>query len=387
MKEITVIDHAISKTHKSAYVIDWSLTYLCNLDCSYCDSHDNSTKHPDKNECKKAIDFALEYADITLSVKKKFERAVSFNILGGEPMIHPDFPEILEHLNNVYNSKYKSRWPITVYLITNGIVGKNTLQKCLPYIDYITVSYHTETNQKQKQMCIESIYTIHETGRPLDVRLMAHSNTENFNECKELASKLEKDGIRFQYKPIGICSSCQLDWTENTKLRHFYNQDQTETIIKFYNSRTTNSLQIDDMVKVDDRYVVASAGGPCCSEKPLVVNFDRKNPVNLIPNKNFQGWYCSVNWQFLYIDQNSGKVFHNTSCNVNYDNEVGPIGYLSNPQEMINKLQNMIDNKQVNVIQCPKTICGCGICAPKAKRREDFEIIMTERMDSTILHY
>lgn len=387
MQEITVIENALDKAHRPSYIIDWVVTYLCNLDCSYCGSHDNTTKHPDKEECKKSIDFAMEYADIVLSAKRKFEQAVTFNILGGEPMLHPDFPELLEYLRHVHETKYKDRWPLTVCTMTNGIVGKNALAKCVPYIDYITVSYHTESNEKQKQMCIESIYAIKELGRPLNVRLMSHSDPEKFNECVELAARLDQDGIAYAYKPIGVSITNQTDWSVPHRQRHLYQKEQATHIVKFWNSRNEAQASVDDFVKIDDRYVVASKGYPCCGEKPLCVNFDRKKPVNRIPRTDFKGWYCSVNWQFLYIQQHTGRVYHNTSCMVNYDSEVGPIGHLSDTQQMINRLQNMIDNKAVNVIKCPKSICGCGLCAPKAETKEDFETIMKLRLNSSILKF
>jgi molybdenum cofactor biosynthesis enzyme MoaA len=387
MEEITVIENMISPAHRPSYVVDWVITYLCNLDCSYCGSHDNNSKHPDKEECKKSIDFALKYADLTLSVKKKFERSVTFNILGGEPLLHPDFPELLQYLHHVHQTNYKDRWPLTVVIMTNGILSKKQLKKCLPYIDYITVSYHTESNEKQKRMCVDSIYTIKATGRPLNVRLMAHSDPSKFDECVQLAKRFDQDGITYSYKPIGTLIGSQIDWKDDNVQRHQYKQDQATHIVKFWNSRNKAQVSVDDFVKVEDQYVVSSNGYPCCGEKPLCVNKDRKNPVNLITQTNFKGWYCSVNWQFLHIQQHTGRVYHNTSCLVNYDNEVGPIGYLSDAQQIIDRLQNMIDSKTVNVIQCPKSICGCGICAPKAKSKEDFENIMKLRLDTSVLKF
>lgn len=383
MQEVTVIENALSTAYKPSYTIDWTVTYLCNLDCSYCGSHDNTSKHPPKEECKKSIDFAFQYADIVLTAKRKFEHAVTFNILGGEPLLHPDFPELLEYIHQVHQTKYKDRWPLTVCTMTNGIVGKNTLTRCLPYIDYLTVSYHTESNEKQKQMCIDSIYAIKEAGHQLNVRLMSHSDPEKFNECVQLAKRFDQDGITYAYKPIGVSVGTQIDWSVPNKQRHLYEKDQATHIVKFWNSRNKTKVSVDDFVTIDDRYVVASKGYPCCGEKPLCVNLDRKTTVNRVPTSNFKDWYCSVNWQFLHIQQHTGKVFINGSCKVNYDSEIGPIGNLSNTQQMIDNVQNMIDNNAVNVIKCPKTICGCGLCAPKAESKEDFEKIMKLRLNST----
>lgn len=386
MFNVTSIEPAIDLNHRPAYIIDWELTYFCNLDCSYCRNHDNSTKHPDKEECKKSVDFMLKYADIILSAKKSFGRAVTLNLLGGETLIHPDIVEILEYLNQVYTTTYKDRWPLTVSLMTNGIVGKNVLEKCLPIIDYWTVSYHTESNDKQKAMSIDTMYAIRDAGKPLNVRVMAHSGNANFKECVELSEQLTRDNIKNALKPIGVHGS-DAQWTVENPEVHRYTKPQTEYVLKYYNSKNTNQLSLSSAVQVDDKYVIASAGYPCCSEKDLCVNLDRKNTVTHIPRTNFKEWYCSVNWEFLYIKQHERNVYHNTACLVNYENQVAPIGSLDQTDKMLLDMQTRIQTKSVPVIRCPKDRCGCGICAPKAETKESFEQIIKLRLDSSVLLY
>ena len=56
---------------------------------------------------------------------------------------------------------------------------------------------------------------------------------------------------------------------------------------------------------------------------------------------------------------------------MNYNGEVGPIGYLTNTASIINNLKN-----GTPTIVCKKTTCWCGLCAPKSKYKDNYEQIM-----------
>jgi organic radical activating enzyme len=394
MSAITSIDLAIDVNHRPSFIVDWELTFLCNLDCSYCVSHDNNTKHPELERCKKGIDFIFKYVDLVMSIKKSYEKSVTLNLLGGETLIRPDIVEILEYMSELYNTTYKDRWKLTTYVTTNGIVGKSVLKKCLSLIQYWTVSYHTEALDKQKKMAVETIYLLKKHNKSFDVRLMAHSNPTKFKECQDLAKQFDQDGIKNSIKPIGATQS-HVDvqsWNniDSTNI-HTYTKDQSEFIANYWNNRnkkSTNTITLHNMTKVDKKFVVTSAGYPCCSEKTLCVNSDRKNTVSHVPITQFQDWYCSVNWYFLFVKQNSELIYHNTSCRVNPEtNLVEPIGTLSDGDLILKKFKHQLDTNTVPVVKCPKNYCGCGICAPKAKSKEDFEKIIKIHIDETVLKY
>jgi hypothetical protein len=95
-------------------------------------------------------------------------------------------------------------------------------------------------------------------------------------------------------------------------------------------------------------------------------------------------WYCSVNWYFLFVRQLTGDVYVNKDCRMRPDGTVGPIGNISNYESILKTLQNDIDLNKMPVIQCAKSKCICGYCAPKAEKREDFENIMKKHVDSKI---
>ncbi len=77
------------------------VTRRCNLDCSYCNEYDNTSKD---------VSYKLLYSNI-----RKLERlgAFSLTFTGGEPLLHPKLISIIRYAKN--------RLPI-VTLITNGFL-------------------------------------------------------------------------------------------------------------------------------------------------------------------------------------------------------------------------------------------------------------------------
>ena len=362
--EIQSVQIAVSKKHMPAFMINFMISFKCNLDCSYCESHDNLSIPIPLEVCKKTIDFIFRYTDLILSVKPKYEQAASLNLIGGEPFTHPDIEEILTYANTLYKERYEHKWRLSVCLTTNGIAGNNLLKKCLPYVDKWTVSYHTESLPKQKELTLQNIHMLHQSSDNFEVRVMAPPDKDKFDDARSVHSLLISQGINALMKPI------------NTKE---YGRDETRYLKSFWNNKNTD---------VDSTYSTEK-GITCCSERPLVIDSNRKNPTNFIPMNNFEGWYCALNWNFLHIDKNS-RVFHNSSCHITYgSSKEEPIGTIDNYEEILDRLKTQIDNKTVPVVICPKQACqGCGMCATKAKTKEEFEKLMKFHLtDTSILNY
>lgn len=379
MIPIRSIDLPFTQARRPSFQIDWELTFFCNYDCSYCKSHDNTTRHPDKQECKQSIDFAFAYADQLLQYKKPYERSVTLNLAGGETLIHPDITEILSYAHEVYETKYKTRWTFSIHVVTNGSVGKNVLEKCLPLIDHWAVSYHCEANAKQKLLCRDTISLLKQHNKDLRVAVMMHSDTHYFDECVEMINWLTDNQIRYTPKAIGDVAVDE-SWTID-KTIHSYSQSQTNFLVNQWNADIKNMIKTDD-----NRYIFASAGRGCCSGQGLCVDSDRKNLQNFVADRNFQDWYCSVNWYFMYIDQKNKQFYHNRSCQVNTQNKISPLGSIEQAQQLLDELAQQLAEKQMPVIRCPKTLCGCGICAPKAKNKEEFLKVIKIHLDTEVLN-
>ena len=298
---------------------------------------------------------------------------------GGETLIHPDITEILSYVRQLYETKYKKHWTFSIHVVTNGSIGKNVLEKCLPLIDHWAVSYHCEANAKQKLLCKDTISLLKQNNKDPRVAVMMHSDENYFEECVEIINWLDQSQIKYTPKVIGDVSVDE-SWTLNPTV-HTYSENQTNFLIKQWNADTTNMIKAPD-----NRNIFASAGRGCCSGQGLCVNSDRKNLQNFVIDRNFHNWFCSVNWYFLYIDQKNKMFYHNRSCRVNTQNKIGPLGSIMQTQELLDELDQQLEHKQMPAIQCPKTLCGCGICAPKASSKQDFLEIIKIHLDSEVLN-
>lgn len=373
------MDWGLTPQNKPTYNIDWSLTQFCNLDCSYCTSHDNATEHPLVDECVKGIEFAFQHADLIMSIRKKYERSVTLNLLGGEVLIHPDIVDILKYAHALHQQRYKSRWDLNVSLLTNAAIGKRALKRCLPYIKHWTVSYHTETNKKQKKLIVDNIFELHQQQKLSRVRVMMHSSPEKFNECLNLISMLKENNIAYEVTPIGVHQTMKFD-----KTVHEYSHQQSQTILSYWNR---DERKAEEVSTNNDKFIVTKTGYPCCSGQLLCVNQDRKNLVRHVPMVHFKNWYCSVNLSFLSVNQVTKNIHYNDACRVNNQSKLGVVGTLDNSEQIITELRSQIESQSVPVIQCPKDICGCGRCAPKSDNIDTFRKIMSVHVDENVLQF
>src|SRR4051812_32370645 len=63
-----------------------NITYKCNLDCSYCSEYDNSKDH-------------VPYADLVTRIDKiKSLGALHTDLIGGEPLLHPDLVPLMRYV-------------------------------------------------------------------------------------------------------------------------------------------------------------------------------------------------------------------------------------------------------------------------------------------------
>jgi hypothetical protein len=63
------------------------------------------------------------------------------------------------------------------------------------------------------------------------------------------------------------------------------------------------------------------------------------------------------------------------------------LGYLENTSEMIDQLEDFLNNKNMPVIRCVKSICLCGYCAPKAENINDFKELISRNVITDVIKY
>lgn len=367
MPDFNSIESAIDPNNRISFLLDWELTMKCNLNCSYCPTgiyggHDNSTNHPPVDQCIDTIDFMYRYADLYMQHKPPGIQYVMLNVYGGESLHHPDIVKILQQVREQYQP-YQDRWALTVTTTTNAIVNSRKLKSILPYIDEFTVSYHAENNHKQKQQFKENILAISQSGKRLKCIVMMHTDAELFADCEQMIDWLTQNNIKFLAKQI---DSQQLDVS-------VYDQKQIHWFNSFYKNKTYQTVDIIETSL--DQVDLSDTGRACCGGRQLCLdqNYNKRN-YYILDNK-FPDWYCSVNWFFLHIKQVNGEIYVNKDCKMNFDGSTGPIGHLNSSDKLLTMLSEQLANNSVPIIQCKKSKCHCGLCAPKAKDLDTYKQI------------
>lgn len=381
---IKSIGFALDPTNVPSFLLDWELTKLCNLDCSYCGvgidgGHDNTTKHPSFEECLQTIDFMYQYVDLYMQHKKPSQRKVILNVYGGESIFHPHIVEILQACKQKYES-YKDRWYLTITCTTNGIVGPNQWKKIVELIDEFSVSYHAEILPKQRQQYLDNVLYLKEQNKRFKCVIMMHNDPVYFEESVKIVEFCKENNLRYVEKPL-----------DNVEEKWSYTPEQFSRLKTFWINSVPASKQAESKLNLDsagdqDKIQSIAEGRACCGGRKLSLNKDLKSCVSFVPKQGFRDWYCSVNWFFLFVQQLTGNVYTNKDCRMSTTGQVEPLGNLNNYQLLLDQVKTQLDNRAMPVIQCAKDICMCGFCAPKADNLSDFKQLLSRNLDKEKYH-
>lgn len=370
MPDFSALEPAIDPNHRVSFLLDWELTMKCNLDCSYCSTglyggHDNTTKHPPLAECIDALDFMYRYVDLYMCQKPKGLRYVILNLYGGESLYHPDIVEILGACHEKYKA-YQDRWHLTVTTTTNAIINDRRMSKIIPYIDEFTVSYHTESADKQKTVFKNNILKIKDANKRLKCIVIMHADSDKFIDAQNMISWCRDNDIKFLPK--------QIDHHVNEP-QFNYNKQQAIWFQSMYDNKSYKTLTNIKTPSSKSKINLSDTGRACCGGRQICQDQNYKQRHFFIENK-FPDWYCSVNEFFLYVKQVNGEIFVNKDCKMDFDGNVAPIGNLKDTDTLLNNTSNHLKNNTMPTIQCKKRTCLCGLCAPKAKNLGIFNSIM-----------
>lgn len=370
MNDITSIGFALDPTNSPSFLLDWELTRLCNLDCTYCGNgpeggHDNTTKHPPLAECLASIDFMYQYVSEYMQHKKPTQRQVVLNVYGGESLFHPDIVEILQACRDKHNP-YQDLWHLTIICTTNGIIGRTRWKEIVPLIDEFTVSYHSESLPKQQKQYRNNVLYLKEQGKRFKCVVMMHNSPALWDQSIQVAEFCQATDIRFILKPLD-------NWTQGWE----YTPEQFEVLKNRWTQGVSPLRRLDYKKSItdvgSDSALSIHQGRPCCGGRKLSINNDIKSSITFVPKQGFEGWSCSVNWFFLFVQQQTGLVYTNKDCKMSTTNLVEPLGSLNDSKSIIDTLHQQLASDQLPVIVCAKDICRCGFCAPKAESRKDFD--------------
>lgn len=345
----------IDTAEPNYFHIEWESTLKCNLDCSYCgDGHNNSIPHPSLEDSLKTLDFIVDYVGLKFYRRPLHMQRASLNILGGESLFHPNILEILEYAEQ---KKKEVDWQFYVGTITNAVVGKRLWEKVVSKLDYVTVSFHAEALPKQHAQVKTNLLYLKKQNKNFHVSIMMHP--KHWDACINMVEFCEKHDIKHEKRQI---DHDWFDWRFN------YTAEQAEYIT---GKRPAGIVKTAAAV-LTGGVNLSSEGRACCGGQTLCTN---TGCTKFVDNR-FKGWYCSVDRYFLYIRQTTGEIFTNKDCRMNFDGEVGPIGNLKDTESLLKRVE-----QGTYAIVCKKSRCWCGICAPKAKSKEDFAKIMRKYID------
>jgi hypothetical protein len=123
-------------------------------------------------------------------------------------------------------------------------------------------------------------------------------------------------------------------------------------------------------------------GRPCCGSRTMCLSKDGEDRKSKFVD--FKGWHCSVNWFFMHIEQQTDSVFHHQTCQAQFGQTRGPIGKLSEGDRILAELKQRLESGTMPTIICPKHTCGCGLCAPKASTKENYEKVIFRHVDKKV---
>lgn len=376
------------------FQVTWDIGRRCNYDCSYCPAHrhDNFSPHSSLESLMNNVNFLLEYIDIYMDKRNVKEASITFT--GGEPTVNPHFIPFVEYLKGQYNEKYKHKWACNFSLTSNGAMSEKIADAIIKHLGYITISYHAEASEILKKNVIDRVRQFHKAKQNqnfgMGLNVMFHA--EYFEECVDLCSKLQQEGIDFVPRVIGEevdskptfahkYTPQQLRWMKlywkNDKLRNteLYKPIHkiTEESYTLYYSKEQDSTQ--------PKALGMNIGRPCCGSREMKFYSEKEEKISRFTEiREFKDWYCSVNWFFLHLEQQTDSLFHHQTCQARFDRTRGSIGRLSNGKQILKELRQMFNENTLPVIQCTKQTCGCGLCAPKSTNLKKFkEILITHQ--------
>ena len=326
------------------YQIIWDLGRRCSYACSYCPPHRNNKWSPfiDFKTLCTTVDKVAEYALMYDQFRRK-PALKKLSFTGGEPTVHPDFFRFLRYVKDTY--PFFSRG-----LTTNGWFGNSILDKVLALTTGGTLSYHCESTDKQKKQVIDNAIALREKFK---VNVMFHK--DYFWECAEVCETLEKNSVDFVPRIIGDDhpddkKSIELGYTQ------VYTDDQMQWFRDYWKMKGQNVTESGN--------TQVGLGRPCCGGRCFKVD---SVDSYFLPDTNFLGWSCMVNWYFLFLNSEADRVWTHQTCGVNLDGEVAPLGKISEFDDILDKLADSLYTRSVPMITCPKTFCGCGMCITKSK--------------------
>ena len=250
--------------HQGTIKIEWNLGKRCNYDCSYCPSsiHDNTSPHTDIEILKKAVD---KIANLGKPVRLSFT--------GGEPTVHPKFPELIKYCKHV-----GINW---ISVTTNGTLPYE-FYASLP-VDQYVFSIHFEYDWMRVSTTLRKLADM--TKIALIGQIMAHH--DHMIPAKITREVLTQEGVPSTVRRIR--------WTEG-------NHDLFDDM----------RYHPDDLAWIKEQE--STVPGNTVFDPDGISQIIHANDVIKLHLNKFKGWTCNAGLESLMINWD-GEV-HRATCRV-----------------------------------------------------------------------
>jgi MoaA/NifB/PqqE/SkfB family radical SAM enzyme len=287
-------------SHADSVHVEWNLGKRCNLDCTYCPAeiHDNFSPHTNIKVLKDGVDALAE-----------IDKPVRLSFTGGEPCVHPNIEELLEHASQ------RLDW---VTVTTNG-TRKFKFYAELP-VNYIVFSLHFEDEQWAKQVDTITLFDqMNEMKNNFDFHVNVMAHHKHMLKVKQAVDRFAGHNIKYAIRRIR--------WTKGDHdvfddMR--YDGKDLEWILKQNATAEPNVLVDGEMMHAND-----------------VI----KQNLN-----KFKGWSCNAGIESLMINWD-GEV-HRATCRVG-----GSLG---------NIYDGSFEPPEKPII-CTRNFCTCAADIPLTK--------------------
>ncbi|MFZ5953461.1 MAG: radical SAM/SPASM domain-containing protein [Candidatus Rifleibacteriota bacterium] len=181
------------KVHKR-FTLQWHITEKCNLECSHCYEIFKNRPEADISLVHLALSQFNELLSQYQTLKHSIKIFGHINLTGGEPLLHPNFWEIIKLIKNQPDRRYS--WG----LLTNGTLIDAAMARKIadenPALVQISIDGKEETHDRIRGMgsfnrAVAGVKNLVQTGiRPIISFTASSENYLEFPQVVELANRI-----------------------------------------------------------------------------------------------------------------------------------------------------------------------------------------------------
>ena len=250
--------------------IEYMLGNVCNYKCSYCfpGSNEGDALWPDIEKVKVNLSHLLDHYQA--NGKTSFQ----FYMVGGEPTIWKDLPELAHFLKEKYNA--------VINLSTNAGRSLNWWQNNTKHYDYVEISVHHEYVDSQHIIDVADMLYDADTNVVANVLM----DPNHFDRCKELIQELQSSNRQWPIIAKAVLYNGTTRYTDEQK--------------QFFAQQTKRAYDTEWYDRVNKE--------PVKGKVIWVKNLD--DTIEEVPNDSwfainnanrFKWWNCNLGVDFLTI--------------------------------------------------------------------------------------